>query len=372
MRRRHYLGVIGSLSLGGCSWYTPAPRSTTDDFVQHVSEDEGLNGIQRVIDSTDDEIVVKLDPDGEYSGSELTLRDNVTIDGGGVQGACLVLASGSDADLVTTAEPIRKNTANCILMNLELRGNADENDRGNCLYGSFYNSRFYNCRFTSAPQRGVWLSSSSGSTDDNVFRDCRFDHNGDAFSSPRGGAFAVSIGLSREDFGSVGVTTLDRCWIGNNNGGGIRLRGNTNVISNCKFFGNTETPIYIDNGDHCRVTNCDISGSTTGTDRAVDISASADVRRPMIFDNFIWYDFQRAAISFRIDGGNIEGAVVRDNVIDSTKAATSTPNHAISAVDQSEGSYSACSAMGNTALGPYSRTPFALPPEGWTATNNVF
>lgn len=338
----------------------------------YVDPSKGHSGIQDAIDSTDDDIVIELKPGGSYYGDGLVLRDGVTIEGGNHRNTVIGLRSNTDDDLITHTNPHEDNLRRCIVRDVTFRGNAANNDRGNLVYAALYDCRFENVRFTQAPERALWLNSSSASTDDNVFRDCRFDHNGGSFSSPRGGEFAVSVGLSKQDYGSAGVTTFDRCWVGNNNGGGFRIRGNTNVVTNCKFFGNSGPLVYIDNGDHCRVTNCDVSGSTTGTDRAIVARATANCRRPMIFDNFFWFDFQEAAIHLEASGGDMIGALVRDNVIDSSRADTATPSHAIDADVQNGGSFTKCSIMGNVALGPYSSSPIGRLPGKWTTANNVY
>ena len=325
----------------------------------YLTPDEGFDAIQDVIDRTGGNVVIRLAP-GTYVGSELTLTDGVVLEGAGRRATILKLENGANTDLVRTPEVATRNVQECTLRDITFEGNRANNDSGSVVYGAFWNGRFIDCEFNTAPEHGFWLAGSDGSTDDNYFRGCRFVRNAEA--GLRGGA-------NRETYRAVGVVRIDTNWFGNNDGPAIIARGNSWKIGHSKFYGNgpDDGPtIELDRCSYSSVAGCDLySGNESSS--LVDVLAykGADSVGNRVTDNDLRGNYG-TAVNCRAEGNDMIALQVCDNVIQSEGNAGS----GVAANTEDGGTFVDCSVADNTFAGSFDDSKFVLP-DGWSTAGNV-
>ena len=324
----------------------------------HLTPSDGMAGIQDVIDRTEGNVVIRLAP-GTYTGSELTLAHGVLLVGSGRNATTLELADGANTDLLTTPNPPRWNVMECTLRDISLDGNRENNDTGNVVYGAFWNSRFIDCEFRSAPENGFWLAGSEASTDDNQFRGCQFIENG---------AAGLKGGGNRKSYPAVGVVRVDTNWFGHNDGPAITARGNSWKVGASKFYDNAlddGATIELDRCSYSSITGCDIYSALPARD-LVAVSASKGVES--IGNQVKNNDFRgayRAAVGARTADSDVVALQVHGNTVHSDGNAVG------GIVARAEdGSFESCSATNNTFVGAIDGRKLALP-ESWAVRGNV-
>ena len=329
------------------------------DGEYHLTPDDGFAGIRDVIDRTGGNVVVRLAP-GTYVGSELTLAHGVFLEGAGRNATVLKLEGGANTDLLTTPDPPNENVMECTLRDISFDGNRANNRSGNIVYGAFWNSRFVDCEFHSAPENGVWLAGSAASTDDNQFRGCQFIDNTGA--GLRGGA-------NKNSYPAVGVVRVDTNWFGHNGGPAITARGNSWKIANSKLYDNALDgggTIELDRCSYSSVTNCDIYSERTGRD-LVAVSASNGVGS--IGNQVKNNDFRggyRSAVRCLADGSDVIALQAHGNTIQSDDTAGS----GVVARANGAGSFAGCSCRNNTIVGELTGRRVVLP-DGWVETGTI-
>ncbi|HET7324239.1 MAG TPA: right-handed parallel beta-helix repeat-containing protein, partial [Halococcus sp.] len=344
----------------GERWFTlnveAGPPSATGEY--HLTSEDGFEEIQRVIDRTDGNVVIRLAP-GTYVGSELTLDHGVILAGSGRNATTLKLEDGANTDLLTTPNPPTENVMECTLRDITFDGNKANNRKGNVVYGAFWNSRFVDCEFHSAPESGFWLAGSEASTDDNQFRGCQFiDNRGTGL---RGGANKVS-------YPAVGVARVDTNWFGHNGGPAITARGNSWKISDSKFYDNALTggaTIELDRCSYSSVTNSDIYSARADRD-LIAVSASTGVNSigNQVKNNDLRGEY-RSAVRCLADGNGVLALQVHGNTFQSGGDARS----GIVAREE-RGSFAHCSFKDNTFVGVFTGAKVTLLP-GWQRAANV-
>lgn len=325
----------------------------------YLTPDDGVDGIQELIDQTTGNVVVRLAP-GTYVGSELTLTNGVVLEGSGPNATTIKLADGANTDLVTTPDPSQKNVMACAVRNITFDGNKENNSAGNVVYGAFWNSRFINCGFHSAPEAGFWLAGSVASTDDNYFNSCRFITN--AGAGLRGGA-------NKESHPAVGVVRVDTNWFGNNGGPAIVARGNSWKITNSKLYHNaTEqgASIELDRCSYSSITSCDSYVEPSDRDHvAVRAAEGVNSVGNQIKDNDFRGEY-RSAIQCFADSNDITALQVNGNTIQSGGNAIS----GIVARTGGNGSFVDCAFKNNVFAGGMTGSKIDLP-EGWVDGGNL-
>ena len=325
----------------------------------YLTPDDGFGAIQDAIDRTGGDAVIRLAP-GTYVGSELTLTDGILLEGAGRHATTLRLEDGANTDLVRTPDAPSQNVQECTLRNITFEGNRANNDAGNVVYGAFWNGRFIDCEFSTAPEHGFWLAGSDGSTDDNYFRGCRFVHN--AGAGLRGGA-------NKETYRAVGVVRIDTNWFGNNDGPGIIARGNSWKIGYSKFYGNGSTSgatIELDRCSYSSVTGCDMySESESGSLVTVLAYKEADSVGNRITNNDLRGSYGTAVLC-EAEEDDVVALQVCDNVLQSEGDAVD----GIAANIEDGGAFVNCSVTNNTFVGSFAGSKLALL-DGWSTRGNI-
>lgn len=325
----------------------------------YLTPDDGFEGIQEVIDQTGGNVVVRLAP-GMYVGSELTLTHGVMLKGSGRNATTIRLEDGANTDLVTTPDPPRRNVMECTLQNISFDGNRENNTDGNVVYGAFWNSRFIDCGFYSAPKNGFWLAGSAASTDDNYFNGCQFIDN--AGTGIRGGA-------NKESHPAVGVVRVDTNWFGHNGGPAIVARGNSWKITNSKLYHNANNrgaSIELDRCNYSSVVGCDCYLGRSDRDHiAVIASKGVNIVGNQIKDNDLRGEY-RSAVRCRADTNDAMALQVHGNTIQSNGKAIS----GIDARTEKGGSFAHCSFKDNVFTGVITGSKVVLP-VGWVSVGNI-
>lgn len=323
--------------------------------VYFVPPSDGLEGVQNVIDDHAPNVTVVLG-NGTYVGSELTVRHDVRLIGAGVNATTLKLADNANTDLVVTPNPEQRASLRVRMEHLTCDGNKGHNSAGDAVYGVFWSSRFVDCEFVDAPANGFWLAGSpNASTDDNVFRNCRF-----ARSRGKG----LRLGGSRTTGAAVGVARIDTCWFGRNGGDAVQIRGNGNFVTNGKFYENAGTDVYIDRGHRNLVLDSDLSKPIpTAPCISVRSAKGVDSSGNRIAGNVIYGSFPDAVFC-RAEGNDVRSLQVQNNVIEGRGEGNRSGIRAVG------GEYVGCSARGNSVVGSFSESPI-LVPASWTTTGNV-
>lgn len=378
--RRNFVKLTSAVAGGGIAAYTlsehagtldesgskGARTSDTDrpadltklgerDGVFYVAPDEGLDGIQSVIDAAAPNATVVLGR-GTYVGSRLTLRNDVRLRGLGPNATTLRLADGADTHLVVSPNPEQQVSMRVRMENITLDGNNRNNSAGDVVYGAFWNSRFVNCTFVDAPEHGFWLAGSpNGSTDDNLFRNCRFVRSGET---------GLRVGASRDVGAAVGVTRVETCWFGKNEDDAVRIRGNGNFVTSGKFYRNTGCDVLIDRGSRNAILNNDMS-KPSPSDPCISLWSrkGVDSSNNRIAGNVLFGSFPDGVFC-HADGNSIRALQVHDNVIDGTDAGNRSAIYAVG--DEFVG----CSARDNTASGEFAGAPIQVP-DTWATSGNI-
>ncbi len=342
----------------GERWVTLAQSSRTPGE-HYLTPSDGLSGIQNVIDRTDGNVVIRLAP-GTYTGSELTLAHGVMLAGSGRNATTLKLEAGANTDLLTTPNPPTENVMECTLRDISFDGNKANNRAGNVVYGAFWNSRFVDCEFHSAPENGFWLAGSEASTDDNQFRGCQFVENG---------AAGLKGGGNKESYPAVGVVRVDTNWFGHNGGPAISARGNSWKIGACKLYDNALTggaTIELDRCSYSSVTGCDIY-SALATRDLIAVSASKGVESigNQVKNNDCRGAY-RAAVGAFAAGSDVVALQVHGNTMQSNGDAAG----GVVFRTEGNGSFEHCSATNNTFVGTMTGRKLALP-DAWVVRGNV-
>lgn len=329
----------------------------TDGGKSHyVSPDEDVEGIQRVIREHGPNVSIELGH-GEYVGSELTVPHGVQLRGKGRNATVLKLADGADTDLARTPSPDERSSMQVRLENITFHGNNDANSDGDIVYGAFWNGRFVDCDFVHAPNNAFWLAGSrQGSTDDNIFRGCRF---------VRAENDALRLGTNREAWPALGIARVQSCWFGNNGGRGVYVRGNGNIISNGKFYGNRGTDVVLDRGKRNLVADNDLAKPEDTSATCIRLYTSADITASAnrIGRNVIWGHF-RDGIRCESDGERVESLQIHDNVV------TGSGDDNRYGVLVTGDDYEACSLRDNAFTGSFSAAPVDVPAT-WATDDNV-
>lgn len=333
------------------------PQRTPGEY--HLTSSDGVSGIQNVIDRTDGNVVIRLAP-GTYTGSELTLAHGVVLVGSGRNATTLKLADGANTDLLTTPNPPSENVMECTLRDISLDGNKANNDSGNVVYGAFWNSRFVDCEFHSAPENGFWLAGSEASTDDNQFRGCQFVGNG---------ATGLKGGGNKKNYPAVGVVRVDTNWFGHNRGPAITGRGNSWKVGACKLYDNAldgGATIELDRCSYSSVTGCDIYSALPNRD-LITVAASKGVEGigNQIKNNDLRGAY-RAAVAPVAAGNDVVALQIHGNTVHSNGDAVG----GIVARTEDGGSFENCSATNNTFVGAISGRKLALS-DAWATRGNV-
>lgn len=333
--------------------------SSTRPGEYYLTPDDGIDGIQEVIDRTGGNVVVRLAP-GRYVGSELTLTHGVVLVGSGTNATTIALESGANTDLITTPDPPKNNVMACSLRHITFEGNRKNNTEGNLVYGAFWNSRFFDCVFHGAPENGFWLAGSEASTDDNYFNGCQFTNNGDV--GLRGGA-------NKQSFPAVGVVRVDTNWFGHNDGPAIVARGNSWKITSAKLYHNAKrrgASIELDRCSYSAVTGCDsYVGDTDRNHVSVRAAKGVDSVGNRIKNNDFRGEY-RAAVRCRADSNDVTALQVDGNTIQSS----TTAHHGLIARTERGGSFVHCSFKDNVHIGPPTTTKRGLP-GGWVLKGNL-
>ncbi|RRJ31822.1 right-handed parallel beta-helix repeat-containing protein [Halocatena pleomorpha] len=324
----------------------------------YLTPEDGVEGIQDVIDRTGGNVVVRLAP-GTYVGSELTLAHGVTLHGSGCNATTIKLKDDANADLITTPDPPRNNVMQCTLRNITFDGNKGNNSAGNVVYGAFWNSRFINCGFHSAPETGFWLAGSTASTDDNYFAGCRFITN--RGTGLRGGA-------NKESHPAVGVVRVDTNWFGNNSGPAIVARGNAWRITNAKLYRNAAAQgasIELDRCSYSTVSGCDSYMEHSDRDHVIVRAAEGATSVGNQIKNNDFRGNYRSAIRCVAESNDITALQVRGNTIQSGgNASNGIVAHA------ENGSFIDCAFTNNVFTGVLTDSKLDLS-NGWTSEGNL-
>lgn len=337
----------------------PVAQPSRTPGEHYLTPEDGFAGIQDLIDRMDGNVVIHLAP-GTYAGSELTLTHGVVMMGAGRNATTLKLEDGANTDLLTTSNLPEENVMECSFRDISFDGNKANNRMGNTVYGAFWNSRFVDCEFHSAPENGVWLAGSVASTDDNQFRGCQFiDNRGAAL---RGGA-------NKDSHPAVGVVRVDTNWFGHNGGPAIAARGNSWKISNSKLYDNAlnggET-IEFDRCSYSSVAGCDIYSERSDRD-LVAVSASKGVNS--VGNQLKNNDFRggyRSAVRCHAEESEIIALQAHGNTIQSDGNAV----NGIVARKAGMGSFAGCSFKNNTFVGSMTGRPVSLP-AGWVEAGTI-
>jgi hypothetical protein len=338
------------------------PNATGGDgappTAHHVTPEEGFERIQRVIEQHGPNVTISLG-EGEYVGSRLRLKHGVQLVGSGRNATTVRLADGADEDLVVAPNPDRQNVMQVRFERLTFDGNRANNSKGALVYGAFWNGRFVDCDFVDAPAEGFWLAGSSEtSTDDNVFRGCRFI---DA------GADGLRQGVNRTSYPAVGITRVESCWFGENEGRAVRIRGNGNVVSRCKFYGNRGTDVLVDRGRRNQVVGNDLSKpQPTGSCIVVKAEQDTAAASNRVGGNVLSGAY-RDAIRCETDGAPIVAMRIHDNVVVGDSDVDGANRTGVNAVGER---YDGCAAQDNTFSGSFGRAPIRAPPS-WRTSDNV-
>lgn len=370
--RRDVLKSAAAGLVGGAATYTiTGHRETTDeadvdDRVRqsdgrlagkgtfYVPPEEGIVGIQQVIDTHAPNVTVLLG-EGQYFGSGLALRDSVRLVGVGHNATVLKLPDNRNEDLIVSPNPGQQTSMRVRFQDITFDGNGENNSSGDIVYGAFWNSRFVNCEFVDAPNNAFWLAGSSDSTDDNYFQNCRFE---------RSGAHAIRVGTNRDSGEAVGVTRIDTCWFGFNDGRAVRIRGNGNFVTNSKFYSNRGNDVFIDRGDQNLVIDNDMSKpNPTAPCVSVESSKGVNSSANRVGGNVIFGSFPHA-IFCRADGDDMTALQVHENNISGDGEGNQSAIRAVG------GEYVACSVRDNTITGEFSGSPIQLP-GGWATSDNL-
>lgn len=331
---------------------------------RYVSPEQGVKGIQAAIDRTGGRVVVRLGP-GEYVGSDLRLDDGVTLVGAGRNATTIRLENDANTDLVRTANVDETNVMECTFRDITFRGNRSANDNGHLVYGAFWNSRFIDCNFFDAPEHGVWLAGSTGSsTDDNQFRGCQFVGNAGA---------GIRGGTNREANPAVGVVRVDTNWFGANGTHAIRGQGFSWKIHHCKFYDFEESDdvdktavIELDRTSYATVTSCDISTYSTGASLIyLRARQGAGALGNQIKNNDFRSNYQQA-IHCEADGNDIVATQVQGN----TFQTDGDSEYGIRAVADADGSFVGCVFRDNLFVDEYARAAIEIP-ESWDRSRNT-
>lgn len=322
----------------------------------YVAPDEDVKGIERVIREHGPNVSIELGH-GEYVGSELTVPHGIQLRGKGRNATVVKLADGADADLVRTPAPDERSSMQVRFESIAFHGNNDANDKGDIVYGAFWNGRFVDCDFIHAPHNAFWLAGSSeGSTDDNVFRGCRF---------VRAENDALRLGTNREAWPALGIARVESCWFGNNGGRGVYLRGNGNIVQNGKFYGNRSTDVVVDRGKRNLIADNDLAKPEDTSAACVTVHTSADITASAnrVGRNVIWGHF-RDGIRCEADGERIKSLQIHDNIITGSGVRNRYGVHATG------GGYEACSLRDNAFTGSFTSAAVDVP-ETWATSDNV-
>ena len=328
--------------------------SSGREGVYYVAPEEGVEGIQRIVSEHAPNVTVVLGR-GRYTGSGLTLRNDVRLVGVAPNATILRLADGADTDLVVSPNPDERSSLRVRFEGVTFDGNGENNEDGNLVYGAFWNSRFVDCEFVNAPANGFWLAGSSdGSTDDNVFLNCRFAHCR---------AVGLRLGANRSTGTAVGVARVDTCWFGNNGGHGVRIRGNGNYVTDGKFYGNTGSDVFVDRGSRNQILTNDMS-KPNPTAPCVSLLASKGVNSSgnRVAGNVLFGSFADGVFC-RANGNEISGLQIHGNVF----TGNGTGNE--SAIRAIGGPYEECSARDNTITGTYRGSAITVP-SSWATSGN--
>lgn len=375
-RRRDVLKVAAAAVGGGVLTWAATGYSTRNDTgpstshqmneseiesasgVHYVDPDDGIDGIQDVIDDHAPNVTIRLGS-GDYWGEELTLDDGVQLVGNGRNATRLVLDDGANTDLAVTPDPDEQACMQAQFRDITFYGNKANNSSGDLVYGAFWNGRFVDCDFIAAPNNAFWLAgSSNASTDDNYFRGCRF------VSAVRHG---VRVGLNRDAGPAVGVTRLENCWFGENGGRGVIFRGNANIVANGKFYGNRGSDVQIDRGDRNQVVQSDLSKvDPTGPCIEVLAEQGVDSTGNQISGNVIFGSF-RDAVYCNANGNDMVALQVHDNTIMARDGGSERNRSGVFAEGDS---YVACSARDNTFTGDFTDSALRIP-SSWATSGNV-
>ena len=336
----------------------PMPESVelrSGDGVFYVPPERGIEGIQSVIDDAAPNATIVLGR-GTYVGSRLTLQNDVQLRGIAPNATTLRLADGVDTHLVVSPNPKQQVSLRIQMENVTLDGNNRNNSAGDVVYGAFWNSRFINCEFVDAPENGFWLAGSpTGSTDDNVFRHCRFARSGET---------ALRLGGSRDAGAAVGVTRIETCWFGRNEGNGVRIRGNGNYVTNGKFYQNTGCDVLLDRGNRNVILNNDI-WKASPSDPCISLWSRKSVNSSnnRIAGNVLSGSFPDGVFCHS-DGNSVRALQVHDNLIDGTDPGNRSAIYAVG--DEFVG----CSARDNTVSGEFGGSPIQVPAT-WATSGNI-
>jgi hypothetical protein len=352
-------GITRRTLSDGDHWVTLMDESQHTPGEYYLTPKDGFTEIQRIIDRTGGDVVIRLAP-GTYVGSELTLDHGVLLEGSGRNATTLKLEDGANTDLITTPDIPSRVAMACTLRDITFDGNKANNTAGNVVYGAFWNGRFIDCEFVSAPESGFWLAGSKGSTDDNQFRGCRFANNADT---------GLRGGTNKESFPAVGVTRVETNWFGNNGGPAITAKGNSWKIMNSKLYDNAVdggATIELNRGSYSHIINCDIySGLRDQALVAVSTASGGDAIGNKIKNN----DFRgsyRSAVGCFADGNAIIALQVSGNTMQSEDG------RAVSGIVAREngGSFINCSFRDNTFVGEMTGRKVSLSGE-WAETGNL-
>jgi len=328
-----------------------------DEF--YVPPSLNIPGIQDAIDRHGGNVRIRLG-DGTYEGSGLTLDNRVQLIGMGRGNSIIKLADGSDTDLVVSPDVDNRNVAQVKFQDVEFDGNKANNTAGHVVYGAFWNGRFEDCTFRNAPEYNFWLAgSTSGSTDDNFFRGCRFIQ-----SDGKG----IRCGTNKSVSPAVGVVRFEECLFGANDNHAIHTRGNSYVIESCKFYGNGETDdttsIFVDRSNFVNIVDCDIAAQDTSTNLiVVKASTGVDLNTVKIKDNWFRNTFQDGVQVFA-DGNDVIDLQIIGNSFWSD-------GQAVDGVDAfGTGNFIDCVLKDNTFSNAFTGNTVSVPSSGWELEGN--
>jgi hypothetical protein len=255
----------GNRYIGDGNSWEPIPLRTREiNDVYYPDPEDGIDGIQRIIDDIGEGVTIKLRP-GQYVGKELELVDKTTIIGMGhlsgtanAQRAQLFLEDGADTDLVVqkdTSTPLTRPEFRYV----SFVGNKANNSSGSCVRVKSFGERIMNCTFRDAPEHGYFQDTSinnNGTSDNSVHAFNRYLQNGKYGFNSRSPAHRY-IGLLA----------------GRNGWAGIHLSGTTNLLTGCQLYGNGEkantkfksSQIAV-RGPKTNVLNCQIDAGISPND----------------------------------------------------------------------------------------------------------
>jgi len=328
-----------------------------------VDPGEHLAGIKDAIDEHGTNTVIQLG-EGEYVGSELPLDHGIELVGAGRNATTLKLEDGVDTDLVVTPDVDNRNCMQVRMQGIHFDGNKANNAAGNLVYGAFWQSRFVDCTFHSAPERAFWAAGSSAtSTDDNQFIRCRF-------IQPEGKG--LQCGVNKTNSPASGMQYIRACYFGHTGKSAVHLRGNAHHITGSKFYGNGEpedaASVFIDRSSFVRFENNDIAVSDTNcTLVAVKAHQGIPIYNVHIKDNDFRNSF-KDGVQVYADGDDVSAVQVHDNVFHSNYNGEGDAVDGIDAFGSA--THTACSAKDNTFLNNFTGTTTNLP-TGWTETGTI-